>query len=260
MFGKEKIDEHYTKYSGQLSPAGLMVLGERTSYSLNKAPEHFKFTRDDGENIAAIAFERSDMLNLAMTFVDNIKYKGDNASIVIHSADRDAHTLLDVPSIVPEGLVEISDPNQDMEELVEALEAMLTNRRSVDPSTIKPLYFLAIQWEKAKKISREENMRLQDRFKTVLQDGPLLGVHFIFLCRELGNLPNFVLNACSHRIAGKCGEKESNKFIDSLRASKLPPSKEGVFAIYMYGSETTKFKVYQHKFTRELESRTVMIE
>lgn len=259
MFGKEKLDEHYSKYAEQLSPPGLMVLGERTSYSLNKAPEHFKLTRDDGENIAAIAFERSDMLNLAMTFIDNIKHKGDEASIVIHSADRDAHTLLDVPNIVPEGLVSISDPNQDMEELVEALEEMVAHRQSLDPSEIKPLYFIAVQWEKAKKISREENMRLQDRFKTVLQDGPLVGVHFIFMSRELGSMPSFVYNACSHRIAGKCGEKESVKYIDSTRANRLPPSKDGVFAIYRYGSETTKFKVYQHKFTRELESRTVMI-
>ena len=259
MFTKEKLDENYEKYKEHLTSPALMVLGERTSYSLNKAPEHFKFTRDDGENLMAIAFERADMLNLALTFVDNIKHKNDDVSIVIHSADRDAHTLLDVPNIVPPGLVEISDPNQDMTELIEALESMIENRRNVPPSDIKPLYFLAVQWEKAKGISREENMKLQDRFKRILQDGPLLGVHFIFICKELGNIPNFVYTACSHRIAGKVGDRESVKYLDSMRASKLPTAIDGIFAIYQYGSTSYKFKIYQHTFTRELESRTVMI-
>ena len=72
-------------------------------------------------------------------------------------------------------------------------------------------------------------------------------------------MPNFVYTACSHRIAGKVGDRESVKYLDSMRASKLPTAIDGIFAIYQYGSTSYKFKIYQHTFTRELESRTVMI-
>lgn len=260
IFNKDKFDENYDTYPDALSDPHLMVLGERTSYSTNRAPEHFKFTKDDGENLCAVAFERADMLNLAMTFIDNIKRKGDNATLVMHSADRDAHTLLDIPNLVSEGLANISDPNQNIEELISAMEDMVSNRQSKKQSELKPLYFVLIQWEKAKCIARDENMKVQDRFKRVLQEAPIVDVHFIFIGKELGNMPNFVYSACSHKIAGKVGDRESSKYIESLRATKLPQPTDGIFAIYKYGSTDIKFKIYQHVFTKKLESRTVMIK
>lgn len=259
-FPKERLDEMYEMYPEHLLAPRLMILGERTGYSLNKLPEHFKFTKDDGENLAAVAFERSDLLNLVMTFVDNIRHKGSEAMIVMHSADRDAHTMLDIPSIVPEGLVSISDPNQDMEALVDALSDMVENRKNQDPSTLKPLYFIGVQWEKAKAISREERPKTQDKFKAVLREAPLYDIHFLFFAKEIGDLPSFVYTACNHRIAAKCGEKESSKYLNSMRATRLPTADDGIFAIYQYGATDYKFKIYQHVFAREIESRTVMVQ
>lgn len=259
LYSSDRLDYNYDKYRDAFSSPYFMILGERTGYSTNKAPNHMKFTRDDGEHMACVAFERQDMLNLAMTIVDNINHKDGGATLLMHSADRDSHTLLDIPSLVP-GFEDISDPRYPTEDLLEALEGLVEDRQSRDISECKPLYFIGIQWEKLPGLSRDSSFKIQDRFKAVFQAAPIVNIHFILICKESGELPTSILNLCQHRIAAKCGDKDSSKFLDSMQATKLPQPTDGIFALYRYGSKVTKFKIYQHTFTTELESREVFIE
>ena len=67
--------------------------------------------------------------------------------------------------------------------------------------------------------------------------------------------------ACNHRI-GAFLPKDAMFFIETPKVEKLPDANKdaGLFAIYEYGSNTTKFRIYQHEFTRKLKAREVVIQ
>jgi hypothetical protein len=232
----------------------LMVLGERTSYSLNKAPINFNLMLDDSENIFMAAFEQKDALNLSMMVIDNVLVKK-GARLIIHSADKDTYTLLEVEKYVQEDILHMTKPNFALADWIEALEGMVESRSKRSRDDLTPIYFLAIQWDKYRGFGVDEEYRLVDRMKTILRGGPSLGIHFIFLTRQVKDMPSGILNNFNHKICAKCSESDSFKMIDSARAEKLPNSLG--FAIYLYGSLSHKFKIYQHVFSRELEKREI---
>ncbi|MDR1523268.1 MAG: hypothetical protein LBS29_04890 [Endomicrobium sp.] len=246
----------YADNDGLVSKPRLFILGERTGFSLNKAPHNFNMTIEDGEHILLYAFERVDLMNLVMTFVDNINMR-DNVKMIIHSADKDTHILLGVEDLVEESLVTMSLPSFEFESWIEALEGMVDARKERNSKELVPIYFIAIQWEKYKGFGREEVYKLTDRFKRVLQACSLVDIHFIFACRIAKEIPSSLHSLCNHKIAAKCDEQTSYKFLDNARASKLPESLG--FAIYAYGSTQYKFKIYQHEFTRTLEGREIVL-
>jgi hypothetical protein len=256
LYGQEELFEVYRNNGMFENYPRLMVLGERTGFSLNKAPINFNLMLDDFENILVNAFEQVDALNLIMTVIDNVTVK-DNAKLIVHSADKDTHALLEVEKYVPENILHMSMPNFEFGMWVDALEGMVASRSERSREELTPVYFLAIQWDKYRGFGVDENYKLVDRMKSLLRQGPSLGIHFVFILRQLKDFQTGMLNSFNHKICAKCGESDSYKMLESSRAAKLP-STQG-FAIYAYGSATSKFKVYQHTFSRELEKRELVL-
>jgi hypothetical protein len=253
---QDELLQVYRNNAGFKDYPRLLVLGERTGYSLNKAPINFNLMLDNFENIVVAAFEQHDALNLAMTMIDNVIMK-EGAKLLIHSADKDTYTLLEAERYLQEGLIPMSLPSFEFGDWVDALEKILESRSERGRNELTPIFFLAIQWDKYQGFGIDENYRLVDRMKNILRQGPTLGVHFVFLLRSLKDFQTSLLGNFNHRISAKVNENDSYKMLDSTRASKLPAS--GGFAIYSYGSVTHKFKIYQHKFSRELEKREIVL-
>ena len=254
---QDELLQFYADYP-DVDPEGhLMVLGERTGFSLNKAPINFNFTVDDGEHISAHAFEREDILNLAMTVIDNVAKKP-SAKLLVHSADADTHTLLEAEKYVDESLVDTTYPSFEFEKWVETLEGLIESRESKPREELTPIYFLAIQWEKYRGCGREEAYKLTERFKLILQKASTFDIHFIFIYKGFKEFPNFILSNCNHRICAKTTGDGSYKVMGNSRAEKLPDSLG--FAIYQYGSTIEKFKIYQHTFSKTLKERELKIE
>jgi DNA segregation ATPase FtsK/SpoIIIE-like protein len=256
LHGSEDLVKWYDSYPNEFGPDRVMLLGEKTFYTKSKAPVNFRLTRDDGEHIAAVAFEREDILDVCMTFIDNFNQKKD-VMWMAHSADKDTHSILELDQKLNEVMLDISYPKQDLHDVIDMLLNLVEERKKLEENTT--IYFLAIQWEKAKYIGREDDWKLTENFKTLLQEAPLVGIHFIFVFKEISPTIKFILNLCNHHIAAKCKENSSYAMLDTARAVKLPERDSGVCAIYQYGTSSFKFKIYQHKYTREIESRTIEI-
>lgn len=256
----KELESWYEQYDVFGDPY-TFILGERANFSTNKAPVAFSLQDDGGENILIGAFDRNDMMNLTMTMVDNIKNSTSDVIFIANCQDQETHTLLDIENLVDEQFVSLSYPTQDVDEFIAALESTVAGR--IDrggPYT--PMYILCIQWEKAPGVSVEQNFRVQDRFKDLLRKAPGVGVHFIFACREKGEMQRFIASACNHRIAALM-PKDAMFFSEqsATKLEKLPSvdKNAGLFAIYDFGTTSYKFRIYQHTFTKKLKSREIKL-
>lgn len=254
-----KLDERYNVYYDHFKDGDVFVLGERASFSTNKAPVTCTLLNDTGENLCVTAFDRNDLLNLILTLVVNLQ-KSEDALFMMNVQDKETHTLLDVNNIVDERFASFSNVDQDVKEFVEALEAMIDGRYERG-APYKPLYVFCVQWERAPYVSVDENFKVSEKFKELLRKGPSVGVHFVMCCKEKLSLSKAVVNACNHRIAGMI-PKDSFFFIENAAVEKYPDATKdaGLFALYEFGKTNAKFCIYQHEFKGVIKSREIVIE
>lgn len=253
----EEIDKWYNSYDAFNDP-DTFILGERAAFSLNKAPLTLSLLNDGGENVMIAAFERSDMLNLTMTMLRSLKFKED-ATVIANIQDAESYTLMDPESFLDPKFVSLASPKQDIEEFVGALENIV-ERRKDKGGPYKPIYVFCVQWERAPLISVDINYKFQDRLKDLLREAPSVGMHFVFSSREKLEMPRFIPNSCNHRVCGLI-PKDSFFFIEDTRVEKLPDSSKGIglFAIYEFGTQKDKFRIYQHTYAKKLKSRAVVL-
>lgn len=254
------LDIWYQNYGDAFSNPNSFVLGERANYSTNKAPVTLSLQNDGGENIIMAAFDRTDMLNLVLTMVDNLRHKEDKCTILMNIQDKETHTLLDVENIVDEKFLEMSYPKFDISDLVDNLDAMVEHRIEVG-GEYKPVYVFCVQWERAPYISVDINYKIQDKFKDVLRKAPNVGIHFIMASRERLEMPRMIPSACNHRVVGLM-PKDAMHFIETNKVEKLPDASKdaGIFAFYEFGTQLVKFRIYQHVFTKSIQSRDIIIK
>lgn len=249
----------YKQYPDTFGKAEVMILGERANFSTNKAPVAIALQNDGGENILIAAFDRSDMLNLTMTTVTNIMNKTEDCTLIMNVQDKETYTLLDVENLVDPKFLPLASPDQDVPELIDALNTIVDSRLSKG-GPYSTIYVLLVQWERAPGISVDINYKLSDVFKDLLRKAPGVGVHFIFACREKLDMQRMIPGACNHKI-GAFLPKDYAFFLNTPKVEKLPDASKdaGLFAIYEYGTSLNKFRIYQHTFTKQLASREIVL-
>lgn len=231
----------------------LFLLGERTGFSLNPNPENFLFTKSDGESIMVYGFEAIDLQNLVFTFRDNIA-QDPTAKLLINCADPDMFNVLELDNWYDKNFLEQAEPMQDVTPWLEMLESIIEDRKE-NPDGRGPLYFMPIYWTKQIGLYRNENYKMSERWKSILADAPAADVHIIFITQAYKEVPQAHLGFFNHAICAKGPDDASYKFLGNASASKLP--KELGIAIYRYGSDTKKFKIYQYEFSRKAAVRSL---
>lgn len=244
---------YYDKIPEFATDTSLFILGEHTNFTLNKAPENFRFIRDSRENLLIAGVERADQLNLIMTFVNQFKLKG--VDFLFHTADRDIHIMTDPESFLRQEFVEISDPNVPVADWLQNLSNILEERKQRPLSDLKPLYFLFALWEKDPNFSSAG--RLSDKAEALFRECGSFDMHIILVVKNTRDLSSQVQRAFNHKIVSKTSSDESYRVLDSKEAESLPASLG--FAIYAYTSRISKFKIYQHTFTKQLISRELIL-
>lgn len=255
------MNEWYRDYPDVFKDPDTFIFGERSDYSINRAPVSINLMNDSGENILIAGFERDDVLNLTLTMANNLLHKTEDSTIVMSVMDKDSFTLMDVPSLVQPELVSIAGPDQDVPEFLETIEGMI-DLREEKGGPYRPVYIFCVMWENTPGISVNENGRLQDKLKDILRRAPKVGIHFIFAFRNKPQgFVSFIPAACEHRV---CGLLTNNAiwFVDSTKVEKLPDKSKdaGIFAIYKRGTEEIKFRIYQHTYKNKPKSRNVVIQ
>lgn len=250
--------QHYEKHFDSYSDPETIILGERAGYSVNRAPLNTTLAQDTKENILIGAFEREDLLNLVLTVVTCIKQHPEN-ELIMQVADKDSHRLLGVKDLVRPEVYDISTPEQDVIEFIEAIQDMVSYREEVG-GPYKPVFVVCVGWEVAPGFGADQYRGI-DKFRPLFVKAPSVGVHFVFAMKSKPVEPcSFVPQACAHRI-GALLPTDYLYFIDCSSVEKLPDhdADKGLFAIYKYGTAETKFRIYQHKLHGTIKSREVFI-
>lgn len=253
-----QLDIWYNNYGDTFNNPDVFILGERANFSTNKAPVTMNLMQDGGENVLLAAFDRNDMMNMTLTLMKQLK-RSEGSIMIVNTQDVETYTLMDIENLVDERFVDLASPKQDIPEFIDALDAMVTQREERG-GEFTPMYVFCVQWEKCPGISVDANYRLQDQLKAVLRRAPSVGVHFVFSCREKGELPRMLPIACNHRIVGLM-PKDCFFFCESPKPEKLPDASKdaGLFAIYEFGTNLSKFRIYQHTYTRVVKSREIVL-
>ena len=244
----------YDKHPGFINP-NVFVLGERCVFSLNKAPVNTTLDINANENVLVGAFDRSDLLNLTMTIFDNLRLS--KVQFLVNCRDNESSYLLDLESLVNPAFAPFVGSQVEPNEIVDSVLDIIRERVNSGEKDFEALYVVLMYWERS---TLWANFNYEMRMKEMLREGPVVNVHFVFICKDRGEFPRWAATACNHRLCGMM-PKDSFNFIDDTRVEKFPPpeKKAGVFALYQYGSDFKKIKIYQHTFTREIASREIVL-
>jgi hypothetical protein len=250
MFGVEKLNSYYQQYESVAEDDFIFILGERTSFSTNLLPEHFRLLNSDGENICVHAYDRADACNLFSTLVDNLRFKED-ALVLATFGDEDIATLVQFEEFMSEEAIMLAKKTS-VGDLIAVLIAEM-ERREQERETGPSMYYFLIGMDK---LDIETNYRLWDEsFVELLKRGPAVGIHMITYARDTRALRK-PLRFSSHILCAKTIEGESQSMLDKSLASKIS---DGI-AVYRVGTELTKFKIYRHVYDEsKLQVRSTFI-
>lgn len=237
----------------------LLVLGKRTNFSLNNAPVNFYLEKGDQNNIVIAAMEDHDLLNITRTLMDNCQAHG--TKFIISCADEDAHQLLELDERLQGPFLKWSYPSVEFKDWVNPDISPIVNlieKRKADPTAdYSPVMVILYCWDKYTGFGVAEDTRTLNTFKTILREGPVVDVHFVLIMRDKGEVTSTIYPLFKHKICALCSEAISLRIMDNTSGNKLP--NQGTFAIYKRGNEVTKFKIYQHTFSRKLADKELKI-
>lgn len=236
----DEIDQWYNGYEVVRQDNSLLLLGERLVFSDNLLPENVRLGQADGENILFAYYERVDGCNLMNTFMYNLKRRR-NALFAGTIGDVEISQLVDFDQFISQPfrpLAHSTKARDLMITLLEELEVRKTEGFSIQNDPI--IYWIFLGWDKISGFGQNEDYRVLDTFANLLRNGPEVGIHSIIGTRDTSLLRQ-IRPLCSHNISSITTEKMSYGIVDSDKASKL---KEAT-ALYIYGTNISKFKVYQ---------------
>lgn len=238
--------------------SGLVIIGERTNFSTNNAPVNFRIRRSDGENLLIWASDDTDLCNLTSTVITNIAQDPNNI-LLFNSADDDYHNVLNIKDIVNPQFLDISYPSLDPSGWIDFLEGSIRRRKQEGMEGKQPVYFFAIRWEKQNGIYRGENYKLVERWRAVMQNAPGVDIHIVLVTQSFRELQGSTLACFNHRIVGQGPEDGGYRIIETSRCGKLYESDESPQALYCFGKDISKFKIYQYTYQNTFSKRELIL-
>lgn len=230
----------------------FFILGERTQFSENIIPEHLRLIDSDGQNIAICAYDRPDMCNLVSTVLDNIDFKEDSV-IVATAGDEDVFSLTNMKSYLNEAAMDLSKKSS-VQELITMLVGEVIEREKNRGEEYPQMYYFLLGFDKMNDL--DTNYVLWDNlWADLLKRGPAVGVHVIVTCRDPRPMRR-TTPFCSHLLCSKTTESFASSFVENSTPSKMADK----MCYYVFGTESTKFKIYQHAYDEaRLPKKTVLI-
>ena len=260
----KKIMQYYQDYDLFNDPS-ILILGERATYSTNKAPTTMAFQNDTGENLLISASDRDDFMNLVMTALLNFTCKDpETFELIISCYDKETYASMELDTFVKPQFKPIASPNQDTGALLDAFEGMIAGREQAgDVSSMKPVYIFLVNWERNDIFGGDgdrNKYKYEDRMKEIFRKGPSLGIHFIVCIKNKLSISKCFIQSCQHRLIGLTLQ-DAFFFHDDSCIEKLPSKDKdaGLFAFYFFGAVKHKVCIYQNKFAANVKQREVVM-
>lgn len=227
----------------------LIVLGNKMVYSDLGKRSKFFLERENNEHIFASFSDTIDYVNFFKTLMLNIKYNN-KVSMIFNTQENDIAYLCGVDEYVDSSNEFFYNEDMTPNVLLGFIQKIVDGRATVgNINELEPLYIFLLGWDKSIGFGIDVKYPLTDKFSTLLQTSAKYHIHFIFLTSSKAEIPKTVINACKHRIAGRCDSATSTALIESEDASKIYEQKNG-YMFYNTRGVVERVKIYKSDVTR----------
>ncbi len=250
------MEAFYEKMSN--IPANFFLLGERMTYSQNKAPENIILACANNNHILSAFDDTTDLVNFYRSVKFNID-RQEGADVIINSQVADLHYLCELDKDVPEEKQFLSHEKNSVKHLLNDIFEPVLQGRMQQKKKDTPLYLILIGWDKAMGFGVDRDSMVTSAYTVFLQTCGEYNVHVIFIGSGTGQIPASLVDACKYRIAGKVNENDSFKLLDTKQASK---SYDGLKNGYMFinrGGVVSRAKIYQSEITRTIQAAELVM-
>ena len=252
------LSDFIESHKDSIPDYGVFFLGERMTYSENRAPDNIDLRRGAKSHLISVFADTADLVNFYRTLQVNIKSFKTDVQVFVNCQVESLHYLCEVDKDVPEGMLDVSSNKTKIAALVDMFAKAFESRRS-SSDTKKPAYFILIGWDEALGFGVERDARLCSEFTTILEQCGEEDMHFIFINRSKAKIGNDIRKACGYGIAGKCDEDSSYFILDAKTAAKSYKLNNGYMFINSLDG-ITRAKIYQANITRTIEKKGVFME
>lgn len=246
----EEIDEVYRNVSG-IPDSGMMLLGMRMTYDVNKAPDNIVLTPVNNSHVFSAFSDTEDKVNFYKTIMQNIKNHREQGTVFINSQVSDLHYLCELDQDVSEDLLPFSNEKVDVGTLIQMFKSIYETR--VQSKDRTPAYYILIGWDKANGFGVDRDSSLTSAMASLLQKCGEFNMHFIFINTICGQIPMSVMDACFYKVCGKVDETTSSNLMNSRIASKVDENFSNGYMYINRGGEIKRAKIYKYNITREIK-------
>lgn len=241
----------------QLPDYGLFVLGNRMTYSTNKAPDNIMLQAVNNSHIISAFSDTKDLINFYRTMQTNIKHFKTDTMVFCNSQVADLHYLCELDKDVSEEMQELSNEKASIYELLDLFEGIY-NTRVENGIKEQPVYFILIGWDKAVGFGIDKDSMFTSKFAKLLQICGEYNMHFIFINSSVSAIGTNIIAACKYRITGSVDEATSFALLNTKQGSKPSDMKNGYMYICRNG-EVTRAKLYQSIQEREVKKNEFVL-
>ena len=258
----EELEKYYSEevvQKGLPENGGLFFLGQRMSYSENRAPMNVILSAQNNKHIYSIFEDMTDAVNFFKSVMVNIRCNKGDANVFINSQIRDLHYVCEVDKCGDPELAELSTEKTDIY-MVKAWVDELLKLRIEHNAKSNPMYIILLGWDKAQGFGVDADTVFRSEFVTLLQTCGEYHIHFIFISMGRGSVNQTVFDACQIKIAGRCDENASYALLNSKQACKVFDSMKNGYMYVSNRGEITRVKIYQSVIERTIASDEFVVK
>ena len=244
---------------GRRPESGVFFLGNRMAYSTNKAPDNIILTAANNTNIMSCFSDTTDFVQFFKSLVVNIQNNKNPGTIIINSQVADLAYLADAESVVtyPEKHGRLVSEKVSCVEMIKWIDGLCTARKEKGVKD-SPIWIFLLGWDKGKGFAIEPDGVMRSKLIALMQTAGEMNVHFIFINSSMTGVNAATINACKHRIAGKCSLDDSTALLGSKQASISYEIATGWMFSWNSGV-ITRDKIYVSPIDREIAASEIVL-
>ena len=262
---KHPIEEMYAMYDimrkqNKLPQSGLFLLGNRMAYSANKAPDNIILGNKNTTNIMACCSDYTDFVLLFNELMGNIKSNQKPGTVIINSQVADLSYITNSESYItfPEKHGRLLSEKVSCVEFIKWCLQLVDAWKNQNKKD-SPVWIVMLGWDKGKGFAIEPDSSWRTKFIAAMQTAGEFNIHFIFINTSMTGINFAAINACKHRIAGKCSLDDSQTLIGTKQASLIYDGLPTGWIFHWNEGKITRDKLYISKIEREIASSEIVL-
>lgn len=243
----------------KLPKSGVFFIGNRMAYSKNKAPDNIIMPAQNNENIMSVFNNIKDLVLFFKSLITNINCNEVPGTVIINSQVKDLAYVTEAEDcITNEAHKRLLSEKVSCAEMVDWMITLKERRESTGKKDT-PIWIFLLGWDKGSGIGVEYDGLLGSKLGVFLQTCGESNIHVIFINNGLGSIKPSLIEACKHRMVGKCSQDESTVMIGTRQGSALYEGMPTGWVFRWQGGAITRDKLYISPINREIASTEVIL-